>query len=101
MRAFELFSHLETSKLEEMWRILLSEESDDNAQDIDKENLVSLLDMLYEELSTKDSQKVAAQPKAYSSSEVLDILLTIFEDFFVTTVNFEVRMVDIEKSTRL
>jgi hypothetical protein len=71
---------------------------DDTAQDIDKENLMSLLDMLYDEMSARDSPKVAAQPRAYSSSDVLDILQTVFQDCFVSTANFEVRIDDIDKS---
>lgn len=101
MRAFEQFANLETNKLEEMWNILLFEETEDSSEDIDKENLASLIDMLYEEVGPKGGPSQAPQSKIFSSSDVLDILQTVYQDCFKTTPNFEVKMGDIEQGRLL
>lgn len=97
MQSFGHFGHLDTNKLEEMWNILLFEDADDNSQDIDRDNLSGLIDMLYEEMGSKDIQKQPPQSKIYASSDVLDILQTVYQDCFKTAPNFEVKMGEIER----
>lgn len=97
MQSFDEIGPLEVNKLEEMWNILLFEDAEDNPQDIDKDSLSGLIDMLYEEVGAKETQRESPQTKMYASSDVLDILQTVYQDCFKGTPNFEVKMGDIER----
>lgn len=79
---------------------MLFEEPDETADEIQKESLVGLLDMIYEEWVAKDSAVVADnQPKAFASADVLDILQTIYTECFRKVANFQVTMNDIDKGS--
>lgn len=102
IRAFDEFSSLDDNKIEEMWNIVLFEEPDYSAEDIDKDNLIGLLDMLYEEWVAKENSLIMqSQAKAFASSDVLDILQTINSECFKNEANFEVSIDDIEKSIQI
>ena len=97
MQSFDEIGPLEVNKLEEMWNILLFEDAEDNPHDIDKESLSGLIDMLYEEVGTREIQRPAPQTKIFASSDVLDILQTVYQECFKSTPNFEVKMGDVER----
>lgn len=79
---------------------MLFEEAEDT-EDIEKNSLVGLIDMLYDEWvikeSSNSSQTLAPQPKAFSSSDILDILQTIQRECFKLVPNYEVNLSDMEK----
>lgn len=99
IRSFDEFSALDNNKLEEMWSIVLFEEPEESADEIEKTTFAGLLDMLYDEWASKENTlNIQNQPsKAFASADVLDILQTIFTDCFMKSPNFEVAISDIEK----
>ena len=99
MRSFDELGPLDSNKLEEMWNILLFEEADDTASNIEKDSLVCLIDMLFEEMSGKAGPPVLATAKAFASNDILDILQTVHQVLFKSSFNFEVKSADIEQGT--
>lgn len=81
-----------------MWNILLFEDADDTAQDIDKDNLTALLDMLFEEMGS-ETTKQPQVAKVFASGDVLDILQSINQECFKNTFCYETKMGDIDKGT--
>ena len=82
-----------------MWNILQFEEADDNCSDIGKENLMDLIDMLFEEVETRSISAPHQQLKAFASLDVLDILQTVYQDCFKSTLRFELTIGEISKGT--
>lgn len=86
-----------------MYNILLFEQEDgDYPNSIDKECLVSLLEMIYEDYQAKQRTQLAiperpkVPTKAYGNSETLEILRKIYQLCYRIVPKFEVSLSEVE-----
>lgn len=79
---------------------MLSEETDGAQVDIDKDNFVGLLDLLYEEwIANENSIMIQSQAKAFATSDVLDIIQTVYYGCFKNDSCLEVSISEVQKGT--
>lgn len=82
-----------------MWNILILEEPADHQDVLDKQNVVNLLDVLFEDFESKAAAtfEEPAETRHYSNADVLDILRVVHRECFQTVPNFEVSLTEVEK----
>lgn len=99
IRSFKEFEDFDNERLADIWNIFIMEEPPENQDVLDKQNVLGLLDMLYDDYLSKhpQNQRESSEPRNYSNSDVLDILRTIHRECFRTVPNYEVKLNEIDK----